>query len=72
MHQKKTFIRIGSVCDRTGQSRSSVYRGVKNNTFPQPVSIGENSIAWVEDEVDGWVLDRIAKRDQALAATEAA
>ena len=34
----------------------------KLGTFPMHFYIGENSVAWVADEVDGWVEDRIRRR----------
>lgn len=26
--------------------------------FPKPVQLGDNSVAWFEDEIDGWLLRR--------------
>ena len=31
--------------------------------FPKPVSLGENSVGFVEAEIDDWLAQRVAKRD---------
>jgi len=55
-----TFLRLPDVLKRTGLSRSSVYLRVHQRCFPQPVSLGSHSVAWVESEVEAWLGDRIA------------
>ena len=62
---------------RTGKSRTALYAAVRAGTFPAPVEIGPNSVAWVESEVDAWIEQRIATRGQrkptaALIAANAA
>jgi prophage regulatory protein len=41
---------------------------VKAGKFPRPVKIGQNKNAWIEDEVDSYIADRIAERDAQAAA----
>ena len=31
--------------------------------FPRPVKIGPRAVAWVESEIDDWLRQRIADRD---------
>jgi predicted DNA-binding transcriptional regulator AlpA len=45
----------------TGKSRSSVYRDVKVGSFPQPVKIGQRSVAWRSPDVDVWLKSRPMK-----------
>jgi prophage regulatory protein len=40
--------------------------------FPKPVRIGANSIAFVESEIEDWLLSRIAARDGQPSSGEAA
>ena len=40
----------------------------KREQFPARVRLGENSIAWVADEVDAWVEARIRARAPRAAA----
>jgi prophage regulatory protein len=46
-------------------SRQHIDRLEKAGRFPRHVDIGENSIAWVEAEIDAWLEARIAERDAA-------
>lgn len=56
------LLRLAAVKEITGLSRSTIYA---DTTFPKPVKIGERAVAWVEDEVRGWVEARIADREVA-------
>ena len=31
--------------------------------FPKPISLGANSVGFIEEEVDDWIAERAAKRD---------
>jgi prophage regulatory protein len=50
----------------TGLSRSTIYRLISEDQFPPPVSLGGNSVAWIEHELEQWILERIEQRDLAL------
>jgi prophage regulatory protein len=56
------FLRIKEVLKLTGLSRSAIYYTA---SFPQPVKIGVQAAAWLEDEVSAWMASRIAERDDA-------
>lgn len=58
----RRFLRLRSVLERTGLTRSTTYQMIKANDFPSPVNIGLRAVGWVEDEVDGWIEDRISRR----------
>ena len=55
------FLRLPEVLARTGLSRSTVYVRLDQGRFPRPVSLGVRSVGWIEDEVDGWIRERIEK-----------
>ncbi|WP_330983227.1 MULTISPECIES: AlpA family transcriptional regulator [Enterobacterales] len=59
-----TFIRLPEVLRRTGYSKAWIYRLISQKRFPAAVKLGERSIAFVESEIDEWVNQLIAKRDQ--------
>ena len=40
------IVRIRAVLDRTGLSRSTVYRKIQEGTFPQSVKLGEHASGW--------------------------
>ena len=35
---------------------------MSEGTFPKQVSLGAKSVAWVESEVDDWIMDRVEER----------
>jgi prophage regulatory protein len=53
--------------DRKGiaWSRAHVYRMVNAGQFPRPIKLGEATTAWLEEEVDSWLGQRVAERDNA-------
>ena len=60
------FIKLKEVMVKTGLARATVYRHMENNKFPKSVSLGERAVAWLENEVEEWMLERIAERDEAI------
>lgn len=54
------LIRLPAVKEITGLSRSTIYA---DPSFPKQVKIGERAVAWVEDEVRGWIESRIEARE---------
>lgn len=57
------LMRLKEVMEMTGLSRSYVYQLMAEEDFPQSVSLGARAVAWVESEVQNWILERIAQRD---------
>ncbi|RKR03552.1 AlpA family transcriptional regulator [Kushneria sinocarnis] len=64
------LLRRKEVERKTGKSRSAIYAGVSDGTFPAPVPIGDNSVAWLEEEVDSWIASRLALRNRTLTQQE--
>ena len=60
------LIRIGSVMGLTGLSRSYLYSLADEGRFPASVPLvpGGTARAWVYSEVQEWLDQRIAERDQ--------
>lgn len=56
------LLRLCEVLQRTGVSRSWVYRQVADGSFPKPVKLNRTS-AWLESEIEDWIDARIAQRD---------
>ena len=62
---KIRFIRLPEVISRTGYGRTSIYRKMKDGTFPKCLKLGGppadnnkfdcRAVAWVEDDVDQWI-----------------
>jgi prophage regulatory protein len=52
------LLRRIQVQKKTGLSKSGIYSGLRNNTFPKPVKIGPRAVAWRKNEVNEWVGNR--------------
>ena len=59
------LLRLNELKQRTGLSKSSIYNQIADGIFPQPVPIGTRAVAWVEDEIQEWINNRIAERRKA-------
>jgi prophage regulatory protein len=59
-HLRPNFLRLKHVLARTGMSRSTVYAYVREGRFPAPISISTRCVAWIEDDIDAWIAERIS------------
>ncbi len=57
------LLRITDVQARTGLSRASVWRLVRDASFPAPVRIGRRAVAWLDTEIDSWIADCVKARN---------
>ncbi|MDO6620408.1 AlpA family transcriptional regulator [Shewanella sp. 6_MG-2023] len=57
------LIRLKVVIECTGMARSTIYKYIGEGLFPKPVSLGAHSVAWVESEVQDWIISRVKMRD---------
>lgn len=57
------FLRYSDLRERGIRwSRKHIHDLEREAKFPKRVRIGENSIAWIESEIDGYIAERIAAR----------
>lgn len=56
------LLRLPQILERTGLSRSEIYRRIAAGTFPQPAKLGSMS-AWSSIEVAEWVKARLDERE---------
>jgi prophage regulatory protein len=56
------IVRIKTVLNRTGLSRSTLYRKIQDGTFPRQIPISTNGAGWSESEVSRWVANPPAYR----------
>ncbi|ALV39583.1 AlpA family transcriptional regulator [Salmonella enterica] len=55
----QSLIRLPEVLKRTGFGKAWIYRLISEGRFPAPVKIGIRAVAFVESEVDEWILSVI-------------
>jgi prophage regulatory protein len=49
------IIRIKTELERTGLTRSTLYRKIGNGTFPRQISISQRCAGWRESAVNEWL-----------------
>lgn len=55
MPESERIIRLNTVLYRSGLSRSTVYRKIKEGTFPPQIKLGINGTGWKESELNRWI-----------------
>jgi len=62
MPQLKTdqeiLYRLPEVTAITGRRRSTIYKDIADGTFPRPVRLGAQSVAWKKSDLDRWISTR--------------
>lgn len=56
------ILRLKTVLDRTGLSRSTLYRKVQNGTFPRQIAISTRCAGWRESHINDWMKNPIFYR----------
>jgi prophage regulatory protein len=64
----KKLIRLPKVKEKTAMCTTEIYKGMREGWFPKNIPIGKQARAWDDDEVNAWILAKIA----AARKTEAA
>ena len=49
------ILRLGAVLNRTGLTRSTLYRKIQTGTFPKQVRIATRCTGWRESAVTDWM-----------------
>jgi prophage regulatory protein len=57
------ILKLQDVKNRTGLSRSAIYRQIGFGTFPAPRLLGERSVGWLESEINDWITN-LKRKDE--------
>jgi prophage regulatory protein len=68
MAETDRFLRMRSVLERVGFSRSTLYRKMQEGTFPRQVQISDYCRGWRESAINRWMSDPAAYREPDGAA----
>lgn len=68
--QLQSFLRLKQVKLRTGFSRSWIYEAIRRGDFPAPISIGVRAVAWTEQSIADWQLQRIEQSRKTIGQGE--
>lgn len=58
------ILRLPTVKERTGLSRSTIYLRISKGYFPHPISLGGRAVGWIETEINEWLQQHIAESRQ--------
>ena len=64
MPSTERIIRLKTVLDRTGLSRSTIYRKIAEGTFPSQVKISVHGAGWHESAINRWITDPAHYREK--------
>ncbi|KRC81295.1 helix-turn-helix transcriptional regulator [Sphingomonas sp. Root241] len=54
------FLRLQAVLNRTGLSRTTMYRMIRNGSFPENVQLGPRCVGWRESAIESWMREPLA------------
>lgn len=60
-------LRLRQVADRTGLSKTHIYRLIQRGQFPVPAQLSERVVAWDEAAINAWLVERFASAGGANA-----
>lgn len=55
-------LRLPEVCARVGMSRAWIYDAIARGDFPAQIKTGSRASAWIDSEIDAWLLSRTVQR----------
>jgi len=59
------IVRLQTVLARTGLSRSTLYRKIREGSFPRQVRISIHGAGWRESAINRWIADPVGFRPEA-------
>ena len=61
IHQPRpSILRLRTVLERTGLSRSTIYALMRTGEFPRQIALAPRSVGWLESDVEAWISARVA------------
>src|SRR5579863_6548213 len=64
--KNRRVLRLPQAMEKSGLGRDSIYRLGNMGRFPKPIKLGQRASGWFEDEIDAWLDQRAAERDNLL------
>jgi prophage regulatory protein len=53
------ILRLPKVKALTGKSRSGIYSGMLDGSFPSSIHIGPRSVGWLQSSIQLWIEERV-------------
>ena len=51
------LLRRQEVEERTGLATTTIYRKMREGTFPEPVKVGARAVRWPASEIEAWLAE---------------
>jgi len=58
------ILKLPDVIKATGLARSTIYKLISENRFPQQIKLTSFSSGWLQSEINRWIEERIAHSRQ--------
>lgn len=58
-------LRLAAVLETVGMKKSTIYKWIREGTFPAPVRLGVQSVGWREADIEAWLAARESTRAEA-------
>lgn len=55
MDRSRKFLRLPSVSEKVGLSRSQIYKLIQQGEFPEPIKLGPKVSVWIEEKLEAWM-----------------
>ena len=52
------LLRLSEVRTRTALARTTIYRKMREGSFPEPLKVGVRAVRWRESEIEDWLASR--------------
>jgi len=66
-HSPNRLVRLPEVVQTVGLRRSEIYRRVRAGTFPTPIRLGPNAVAWLHSDLQQFIAARVAESRKGAA-----
>jgi prophage regulatory protein len=66
-----TVSRMPAVKERVKLCESVIWQEIKEGRFPPPIKLSARAVAWIDSEIDQYLLQKKVERDAKLASQEA-
>ncbi len=56
--------RLSYLVEKLLISKSTIWIWIKEGSFPKPIRLGRNSVAWLASDIENWIQSRIDLNNQ--------
>ena len=55
MDYSKKLLRLQQVIERVALSKSTIYRGMDDGSFPRPLKLDSRMVRWLSEDIDNYL-----------------